>query len=145
MDRSGLLILIVVTVALVQISDSEKDTTGGGRTGGAGADRTTGEPQSRGGSQGHSAGRSGENSPGSSHPGSPVRLPRGASSQREGRHATAAAPARPAGASREDLLSAPRESASRTARHPVSQQHRTKVTRRQNSKLSPASARRLAG
>lgn len=144
MDRSGLIILIVVTIALVQISDSQKDTTGGGRTGGAAADRTT-EQQSRDGSQGHSAGRSGENSPGSSHSGNPVRLPRGASSQREGRHTSAAAPARPAGASREDLVSAPRESASRTARHPVSQQHRTKVTRRQNSKLSTASARRLAG
>lgn len=145
MDRSGLFILIVVTVAFVQITASEKDTTGGGRTGGAAADRTTGEQQSRDGSQGHSAGRSGEISPGSSRSGNPVRLPRGASSQREGRHTSAAAPARPAGASREDLVSAPRESASRTARHPVIQQHRSKVTRRQNSKLSTASARRLAG
>lgn len=145
MDRSGLFILlIVVTVALVQISDAQKDTTGGGKTGGAGADRTT-EQQSRDGSQGLSTGRSGENSPGSSHSGNLVRLPTGASSQREGRRTSAAAPARPAGASREDLVSAPRESASRTSRHPVSQQHRTKVTHRQNSKLSTASARRLAG
>lgn len=141
MDRSGLFIFIVVTVALVQISDSQKDATGGGRTGGAGADRTTAQ-QSRDGSQGHAVGRSGENSPGSSRSGSPVRLPRGASSQREGRHTS---PARPGGAYREDLVSAPREGASRTARYPVSQQPRTKATRRQNSKLSTASARRLSG
>lgn len=145
MDRSGLFILIVVTVAFVQISDSQKDTAGGGRTGGAVADRTTGEQQAQDGSQGHSAGRSGENSPGSSHSGNPVRLPRGAPSQQEGRHTSAAAPARPAGASRDHPVWAPREGASRTARQPVSQQHRTKVTRRQNSKLSSASARRLAG
>lgn len=144
MDRSGLFILIAITVALVQISDTQKDTTGGGRTGGAAADRTT-EQQARYGGQGHSAGRSGELSAGSSHSGNPVRLPRGASSQREGRHASAAAPARPGGASREDQPAAPRDSASRTARHPVSQQHRPKVARRQNSKPSSASARRLAG
>lgn len=144
MDRSGLFILILFTVALVKISDSRKDTTGGGRKG-DGADRTTWEQHSRDRSQGHSVGRSGESFSGSSHSGIPVRLPRGASSQREGRHTSAAAPARPAGASREDPVSAPRGSAPRTARHPVSQQHRTKVTRRQNSRQSSASARRLAG
>lgn len=154
MDRAGFAVLMVLAVALVRISDSRKDTTGG-RKEGAGAGRAVwDQQQSRERSRGHSPRRPedgalsslpGETSPGSSHSGILVRLPRGTSSQGDGRHISIAAPVHAAGASREDLVSAPRDVALRTARHPVSQQHRTKVNRRQSSRLSSASTRRLAG
>ncbi|XP_051252129.1 latent-transforming growth factor beta-binding protein 1 isoform X4 [Dicentrarchus labrax] len=154
MDRAGFALLMVLTVALVRIGDSQKDTTGG-RKEGAGAARADWDQQqqqqSRVRSQGHSprgpedgasSRRSGETSPASSHSKTPVRLPRGTSSQG---HISIAGPVNAAGASREDLISAPRDGALRTARHPSGQQHRTKVNRRQSSKPSSASTRRLVG
>lgn len=155
MDRAGFAVLVVLTVALVRAGDSREDTTGG-RTESAGAARAVWDQQlsqvrsqghsPRGPGDGSSSGPSGETSPGSSHSRSHVRLPRGASSHGDGRHVSAAgAAAHTAGASREDLASAPRDGAPRTARHPASQQHRTKVNRRQSSRPSSASARRLVG
>lgn len=150
MDRAGFTVLMVLTVALVRLGDSQKDTTGG-RKEGAGAGRAVWDQQhARLRSQGHSprgpedgasSRPSVETSPGSSHSRIPVRLPRGISSQGDGRHR----PVHAAGASREDHVSAPRDGGLRTARHPASQQHRTKVNRRQSSKPSSASTRRLAG
>lgn len=136
MDRAGLVVLMVLTVVLVQIGDSQRDTTGGRKEGD--------QRHSREGSQGQSPrgpDRSGENSNGTSHSEILVRLPRGSSHQREGRHTPIVAPAHAAGASREDLLSAPRDGALRITRHPASQPHRTKT----NRKLSAASTRRLTG
>ncbi len=154
MDRAGFAVLMVLTVALVRIGDGQKDTTGVKKVG-AGAGRAVwDQQQSRVRSQGHSPrdpedgaspGPSRETSPGSSRSRTLVRLPRGASSQGDGRHTSAAGPAHAAGASREDVVSAPRDGALRTARHPNSQQHRTKVNRRQSSKTSSASPRRLVG
>lgn len=154
MDRAGFAVLMVLTVALVRAGDSRRDTTGG-RTEGAGAARAVWDQQlSQVRSQGHSprgpgdrasSRLSGQTSPGSSHSRSHVRLPRGASSHGDGRHVSAAGAAHTAGASREDLASAPRDGAPRTARHPANQQHRTKVNRRQSSRPSSASARRLVG
>ncbi|XP_036928242.1 latent-transforming growth factor beta-binding protein 2-like [Acanthopagrus latus] len=155
MDRAGFAVLVVLTVALVRAGDSREDTTGV-RTESAGAARAVWDQQlsqvrsqghsPRGPGDGSSSGPSGETSPGSSHSRSHVRLPRGASSHGDGRHVSAAgAAAHTAGASREDLASAPRDGAPRTARHPASQQHRTKVNRRQSSRPSSASARRLVG
>lgn len=154
MDRAGFAVLMVLTVALVRIGDSQKDTTGG-RKEGAGAGRAVwDQQQSRVRSQGHSprgpedgasSGPSGETAPGSSHSRTLVRLPRGTSSQGDGRHISVAGPVHAAGASREDVVSAPRDGAVRAARHPTSQQHRTKVNRRQSSKTSSANTRRLVG
>lgn len=154
MDRAGFGVLILLTVALVRISNSQKDTTGGEKED-AGAGRAVwDQQQSRDRSQGHSPRRPedaalsslhAKTAPGSSHSGILVRLPRGTSSQGDGRHISMAAPVHAAGASQEDLVSAPRDGALRTARHPASQQHRIKVNRRQSSKPSSASARRLAG
>ena len=154
MDRAGFAVLMVLTVALVRVGDSREDTTGG-RTEGAGAalalwDQQLSQVRSQGHSprgpvDGASSRLSGETSPGSSHSRSHVRLPRGASSHGDGRHVSAAGAAHTAGASREDLASAPRDGAQRTARHPANQQHRTKVNRRQSSRPSSASARRLVG
>lgn len=149
MDRAGFAVLMVLTVALVRIGDSQKDTTGG-RKEGAEAGRAIGDQQSPVRSQGHSprgpedgasSRLSGETFPGTRHSRTLVRLPRGTSSQGDGRHISTAGPLHAAGASREDLVSAPRDGAPRTA----SQQHRTKVNRRQSSKLSSASTKRLAG
>lgn len=154
MDRAGFAVLIVLTIALVRISDSQKDATGGKKEDADAGRADWDQRQSRDRSQGHSPGRPEDaelsspqtkTSPRPSRSGILVRLPRGTSSQGDGRHTSIAAPALAAGASQEDLVSAPRDGRLRTARHPASQQHRTKVNRRQSSKLSSTSARRLAG
>ncbi|XP_042356273.1 latent-transforming growth factor beta-binding protein 2-like isoform X1 [Plectropomus leopardus] len=143
MDRAGFVVLMVLTVALVRIGDSHRDTTGG-RTEGA----AVVQQQSWLKSQGHSprgpgdGASSGETSPGTSQSRTLIRLR--ASAQGDARHKSKAGPAHAAGASGEDV-SAPRDGALRTARHTASQQHRTRVNRRQSSKPSSASARRLVG
>lgn len=148
MDRAGFAVLMFLTVALVRIGDSQRDTAGG-RKEGAGAGRAVwDQQQSRVKSQGHSprgpvdgasSRPAGETSPASSRSRILVRLPRGTSSQGGGRHTSTA------GAPRKDLVSAPRDGALRTARQAATQQHRTKVNRRQSSKPSSASTRRLVG
>ncbi|TKS86494.1 Latent-transforming growth factor beta-binding protein 2 [Collichthys lucidus] len=148
MDRAGFAVLMFLTVALVRIGDSRRDTAGG-RKEGAGAGRAVwDQQQSRVKSQGHSprgpedgasSRPAGETSPASSSSRILVRLPRGTSSQGGGRHTSTA------GAPRKDLVSAPRDGALRTARQAATQQHRTKVNRRQSSKPSSASTRRLVG
>ncbi|KAL7380810.1 hypothetical protein ABVT39_024441 [Epinephelus coioides] len=146
MDRAGFAVLMVLTVALVRIGDSHKDTTGGSKEGAAAV-----QQQSRVRSQGHQGPEDGASSrpsddtyPGNSQSRTLVRLPRGAPSQGDGRHISKAGPAHAAGDSREDV-SAPRDGALRTARLPASKlQHRTRVNRRQ-SKSSSASTRRLVG
>lgn len=153
MDRAGFAVLMVLTIALLRLSDSHKDATGG-RKEGAGAGRSVwDQQQSRVRSQGRSprgpgddasSRPSNESSPGSIQSRTVVRLPRGTSSQGDGKHTSKAGPAHVAGSSREDLASG----AQRTARHPVSQnspQHRTRVNRRQSIKPSSASTRRLVG
>lgn len=150
MDRAGLAVLVVLTVALVQFSNSQKDSTGGRKEGAGAGPKVWDQQKSRERSQGHSPRRPeedalssppGETSPEPGRSGILVRLPRGTSSQGEGRHISTA--------SREDLVSAPRDGALRTARQPARQparqQHRTKVNRRQSSKLSATSTRKLAG
>lgn len=148
MDRAGFAVLMFLTVALVRIGGSQRDTASG-RKEGAGAGRAVwDQQQSRVKSQGHSprgpedgasSRPTGETSPASSRSGILIRLPRGTSSQGGGRHTSIA------GAPREDLVSAPRDGALRTARQAATQQHRTKVNRRQSSKPSSASTRRLIG
>ncbi|XP_067469468.1 latent-transforming growth factor beta-binding protein 2-like isoform X3 [Thunnus thynnus] len=157
MDRAGFAVLMVLTLALVRLGDSHKDTTGV-RKEGAGAEQAVwDQQQSRVRSQGHSprgpeddasSRPSAETSTGAIQSRTLVRLPRGTSSQGDGKHTSKAGPAHGAGSSREDLASAQRDGALRTARHPVSQnspQHRTRVNRRQSSKPSSASTRRLVG
>ncbi|XP_022606750.1 latent-transforming growth factor beta-binding protein 2-like [Seriola dumerili] len=128
----------------MRVGNSHKDTTGG-RKECAGADRAVwDQQQSRVRSQGHlprgpedraSSKPSGETSPRISQYRTLVRVPRGTSSR--------ASPAHAAGVSREDHASAPRDGAQRTARQPVSLQHRARVNRRQSSKS--ANTRRLVG
>ncbi|KAF1374953.1 hypothetical protein PFLUV_G00234380 [Perca fluviatilis] len=154
MDRAGFAVLMVLTVALGRIGDCHKDTTGG-RKEGAGAGRTVWNQQQSGvRSQGHSprgpedgasSKPSDETSPGTSQSRTLLRLARGTPSQGDDRHISKTEPDHAAGASREDLVSAPLEGALRTARHPGSQQHRIRVNRRQSSKPSSASTRRLVG
>lgn len=154
MDRAGFAFLMVLTVALMRVCNSHKEPTGG-RKDFAGADRAVWDQhQSRVKRQGHSprgpedgasSKPSAETSPGTSQSTTLVRLPRGTSSQVDGRHISRAGPAHAAGVSREDHASAPRHRAQRTARQPGSQQHRTRVNRRQNSKPSSANTRRLVG
>lgn len=149
MDRAGFAFLVLLAVALVRISDSQRGTTGG-RKEGAGAGRAVWDQQkSRDRNQGHSptqdAASSASSNQTSGRSGTRTRLPRGASSQVGDRHPSVAASAHAAGASREDTASAPRDVAPRTVRHPISQQHRAKVNRRQSSRLSSASTRRLVG
>ncbi|XP_028421400.1 latent-transforming growth factor beta-binding protein 2 isoform X2 [Perca flavescens] len=154
MDRAGFAVLMVLTVALGRIGDCHKDTTGG-RKEGAGAGRTVwNQQQSRVRSQGHSprgpedaasSKPSDETSPGTSQSRTLVRLARGTPSQGDDRHISKTEPHHAAGASREDLVSAPLDGALRTARHPGSQQHRIRVNRRQSSKPSSASTRRFVG
>ncbi|XP_074547850.1 latent-transforming growth factor beta-binding protein 2-like [Halichoeres trimaculatus] len=146
MDRAGFAVLMLLTVALVQIGDSERDTTGG-RKEGAGADRAVwDQQQSRERSQGQSpkGPKDSASSETSRLSRTLVRVPRGASSHGDGRHISAA-PLHVAGSSREEVVSAPRDGALRSARHPASQQHRTKVNRRQSSKPGSTSTRRLSG
>lgn len=153
MDRAGFAVLMVLTVALIPISDSQKDTTGG-RKEGAGVGRAVWVQEHYARSQKHSPRRPedgalsslpGDTSPRSSHSGILVRLPRATPSHGDDRHISSAVAVHSAGATREDLVSAPRDVALRTARHPASQQHRTKVNRRQSSKPGSASTRRLVG
>ncbi|KAK5857299.1 hypothetical protein PBY51_010554 [Eleginops maclovinus] len=145
MDRAGFVVLMLLTVTLVQIIDSHKDTTGGRKEGTGAARAVLNQQQSRVRSQGHSPREpeedassepSSESSPGTSQSKSLVRLPRGTSK---------AGPAHAAGVSREDPVTAPRDGALRTARHPGSHQHRSGVNRRQSSKPGSASTRRLVG
>ncbi|XP_034078265.1 latent-transforming growth factor beta-binding protein 2 [Gymnodraco acuticeps] len=145
MDRAGFVVLMLLIVALVQISDSHKDTTGGRKEGAGAAQAVSNKQQSRVRSQGHSPREpeddaspepSSETSPGTSRSMTLVRLPRGTSK---------AGPAHAAGVSREDPVSATRDGALRTARHPGSPLHRSGVNRRQSSKTGSASTRRLVG
>ncbi|XP_030574575.1 latent-transforming growth factor beta-binding protein 2 [Archocentrus centrarchus] len=152
MDRAGFAVLMVLTVVLMRVGDSHKDTTGGSIEG-AGAGRAVfDQPQSRGISRGHSprgprdgasSRTSGDSSPGISQSRTVVRLPRGTSSQENRKHISKARDA--AGTSGEDLVSAPLDGARRTARQPVSQQQRNRVNRRQSSRRSSASTKRLIG
>ena len=154
MDRAGFAVLIVLTLAAMGVGNSHKDTTGG-RKEFAGADRAVWDQQlSRVRSQGHSprgpedgasSGPSLETSPGTGRSRTPVRLPRGASSQLDGRHVSRAGAAHAVGASRENRASAPRLGAQRVARQPGAQQHRTRANRKQNIKTGSANARRLVG
>lgn len=157
MDRARFAVLMVLTIALVRLCDSHKDSTGG-RNEGAGAGRSVwDQQQSRVRSQGHSPRKPGddassrlsdETSPGSIQSRTVVRLPRGTSSQGNGKRTSKAGTAHVAGSSREDIASASRDGALRTARHSVSQtsaQHRARVNRRQSIKSSSASTRRLVG
>ncbi|XP_069008172.1 latent-transforming growth factor beta-binding protein 2-like isoform X2 [Embiotoca jacksoni] len=151
MDREGFAVFMLLTVTLMLVADSHEAITGG-RKAGAGADPAVWNQQpSLGISQGHSprgpldSASSETSSPGTSKSRTLVRLRRGTSAQEDRRHISKAGPVHSAGASREDLVSAPRDGAQRTARHPVSQQQRTRVNRRQNSKPSAANTRRLVG
>ncbi|KAM7375743.1 hypothetical protein PAMP_005521 [Pampus punctatissimus] len=152
MDRAGFAVLMVLTVALVQLGDTHKDTTGG-RKEGTGAGRAVwDQQQSRVRSQGHSpeddapSRPSGETSPGAVQSRTLVRLPRATPSQVDGRHSSRAGPAHGAGSSREDLASAPRDGALRTARlNQNSPQLRSRANRRQGSKPGSASTKRLVG
>ncbi|XP_034713857.1 latent-transforming growth factor beta-binding protein 2-like isoform X3 [Etheostoma cragini] len=154
MDRAGFAVLMVLTVALGRIGDCHKDTTGG-RKEGAGTGRTVwNQQQSRVRSQGHLPGgpedgasseHSEETSPGTSQSRNLVRLPRGTTSQADDSHKSKAEPDHAAGASQEDLVSAPLDGALRTARHPGSQKQSIRVNRRQSSKPSSASTRKLLG
>ncbi|KAF3844776.1 hypothetical protein F7725_007939 [Dissostichus mawsoni] len=122
MDRAGFVVLMLLTVALVQISDSHKDTTGGRKEGAGAAQAVSNKQQSRVRSQGHSP--------------------------REPEDDASPGPANDscsAGVSREDPVSAPRDGALRTTRHPGSPQHRSGVNRRQSSKTGSASTRRHVG
>lgn len=152
MDRAGFAILMVLTVVLMRVGGSQKDTTGGSMEG-AGAGRAVwDQPQSRGISRGHSprgprdgasSRTSGDSSPGISQSRTLVRLPRGTSSQDNRKHTSKARDA--AGTSGEELVSAPRDGARRAARQPVSQQDRNRVNRRQSGRHGSASSKRLIG
>ncbi|TNN52313.1 hypothetical protein EYF80_037467 [Liparis tanakae] len=146
MDRAGFAVLVVLTVALLRFGDSHQDATGGRKEGTAAAGRAVrSQRQSRVRSQGHSPWRAAHGaSPGPSGTDSfrtVLRVPRAAHQ----RHASRAGPARAADASREILVSPPRDGAPRAARHPSGQQHRARGNLRQSSKLSSGSTRRLAG
>lgn len=158
MDRVWIAFLMVLTIALVRMCDSQKDSTGAQKEG-AGARAMWDQLQSRARSQGHSAAgprdsvssrSSTESSSGSFHNhsarGTPVTIPSGSSSQRDSSHATVidAVPAHSAGASREDLATVPRDRALRTARQ-LGSSHRTRVSTRQSSKPSSTNSRRLIG
>ncbi|XP_026209948.1 latent-transforming growth factor beta-binding protein 2 [Anabas testudineus] len=142
MNRAGFAALMVLTVALVRVGDSHKASAGGKKEGagpGAVADQVR--------SQGHSPGGSEDaaSSPETFQSRTLVRLPRGTSSHGDGRHISRAGAAHAAGVSREDHVSAPRDVALRAARQPASQQQRARVNRRQSSKPSSASTRKLVG
>lgn len=137
---------MALTVSLVRVGDSHQTSTGG-RKEAAVTDRGALDPQqSEVMDQGHSRRRSEDGA--SSIPletsretlrsRTLARLPRGTSSYGDDRHI-------PRPASREDRASAPRDVALRAARQSSSQQHRTRVNRRQSSKPSAASSRRLVG
>ncbi|KAF7670212.1 hypothetical protein LDENG_00043540 [Lucifuga dentata] len=152
MDR-GFAVLMILTIALVRVGDSLKDTTGG-RKEAVGAERAIWDRVR---SQGHSPRgpedcASSGNSPGTflGHSRTPIRLPRGLSSTQDGRQTSKALPAQAAVPSREEVSSAPRDGALRTARQPIIQsqqspQHRARVNRRQSSRLSSSNTRRLSG
>ncbi|KAM8914978.1 latent-transforming growth factor beta-binding protein 2-like isoform 3-T3 [Spinachia spinachia] len=137
MDRARFALLVVLTVALLPISDGHKDTTGVRKeAAGAARVRTRGASPRR---------PTGDTSPGTDELGTLVRAPRATSSQGDSGHVSNAGPVRAGGASREDLPSAPRGGARRAARHPSGPQHRTGANRRQGSKPNSASTRRLVG
>lgn len=144
MDRAGLVVLMVLTVMLLRIGDSHRDTTGESKEGADQAvwDQLRSRVRSGGywpGGPGDAPRPSGKASPPTSKSRTLVRLARSASTQGDGRHISKAGPAHGAGASREDIGSAPREGALRTARQ---SQHRSRVNHRQSSKPS---TRRLTG
>lgn len=145
MDRAGFAVLMVLTVALLRIGDSHQDTTGGRKEGTAAGRAVWNQRQSRVRSHGHSPWRPAHGaSPGPSGTDTfrtLLRVPRAAHQ----RHASRAGPARAADASREILVSPPRDGAPRAARHPSSQQHRARVNLRQSSKPRSGGTRRLAG
>lgn len=154
MDRAGFALLMILTVVLVRVGDGQRDAAGG-RKEGAGAGRAVWDQlQSRGISRGHSprgprdgssSRTSSDSSPGTSQSRTLVRLPRGTSSQENRKHISKERPVHAAATSGEDLVSAPRDGARRTARHPTSQQQRNRVNRRQSSRHSSASTKRLIG
>lgn len=151
--RARFAVLVLLAVALTRVSDSHEETTGG-RKEGAGADQVVWDQQqqSRGIIQGQSSSdhqdgtsrkTSSEASTGSRDL---ARTPRAASAAEDPKHVPKAGPApAAAGASREVVVSAPRDGAQRSARHPVSQQQRSRLSRRQSSKPSSGSNRRLVG
>ncbi|XP_023807365.1 latent-transforming growth factor beta-binding protein 2 isoform X2 [Oryzias latipes] len=124
MGHAGFAVFVVVAVALLSLGGAHKETTGEREEG-----AQTGQ-QSPGISQGHPFSSTGH-SPGSE---SPLLSPRAASPQDGHRSKTP----------REALDSAPRDDTQRAVRHPQSQQQRTRVNRRQSSKISSAN-RRLVG
>lgn len=148
MKRAGFAVLIVVIVALVRVAGSHEETAGGWKEGSAASQVIWPQQQFRGNSRGHSRAPrdgasskiSGETSHGISRSVTLVRVPRGASAQEDRRHLSKTGLAHAADASREELVSA-----QRTPRHPVSQQQRARVNRRQSSKPTSASTRRLVG
>ncbi|KAM3871347.1 latent-transforming growth factor beta-binding protein 2-like [Diretmus argenteus] len=144
MDRAGIAVLMVLTIALVRVGDSQRDATVGKREG-AGAGRAVWDQQrSRLRSQGHSPrgpeedGASSRATTGESPPGAQPSLPRGSASRRDTRQIVKSAPAHGAVAAREDAAT----DARRTARYPSSQ-HRTRINTRQSGKHS--NTRRLVG
>lgn len=152
MNRAGFAVLMVLTVSLVRVGDSHK-ATAGGRKEAAETDRgVRGQQQSgvmnqghspRGSEDGASADISAETSFETFRSRTLVRLPRGTPSYGGDRHIPR--PSHAAGASRKDHASAPRDVAQRAARQLASQQQRSRVNRRQSSKPSSASTRRLVG
>lgn len=153
MNRAGFAVLVVLVFALQRTGESHKDTTGERKQGAEAGRPVWNQQQSPVRSQGHSP-RGPEDGASSTpaaqsprgtfhiEPKTLIRVPRA-----DGR-ARKTTPTQAAGTPREDPAPAPREGALRTARHPVSQnspQHRTRVNRRQSSKQSSASTRRLVG
>ncbi|XP_072221124.1 latent-transforming growth factor beta-binding protein 2-like isoform X2 [Leuresthes tenuis] len=149
MERAGFALLVVLTLALMRVGDSHKETTGGKNEGAGAGHVLRDQQQSRGISPGHSSRgpqdgasskTSSETSHGTSQPGTLVRVPRGASNQEDHRHISKAGPPHAADAPREDPVSA-----QRSPRHPESHHQRSRLNRRQSSKPSSASTRRLVG
>ncbi|XP_041828648.1 latent-transforming growth factor beta-binding protein 2-like [Melanotaenia boesemani] len=149
MERAGFAVLIVLIVAPAAVSGSHMETTGGRKEGAETGQVIWDQQQSRGINRGHlsraprdelSSKTSGEASLGTSQSKTLVRVPRGASSQEDRRHISKTGSAHAADAPREELVSALRNPG-----HPVSQQQRTRVNRRQSSKPTSASTRRLVG
>lgn len=129
MERTGLAVLMVLSVALMRVGDGHQEATGG-RTG---ASQVVSDHQI---SQGHSPKEALDLSktPTTGQSTTLHRTSRGASASRgETVHAT--------GASGEDLVSSSHGRAQRTARHPQT----SRVNRRQSSKPGSSSTRRLAG
>ncbi|KAM4625043.1 latent-transforming growth factor beta-binding protein 2-like [Polymixia lowei] len=157
MDRVAIAFLMILTIALLRMCDSQRDSTGGKEEDGAGARAMRDQQRSRARrSQGHlpkgpeDGVSDGPSIPDSSSEslfnrsaaGTPVTHAAGSASRRNSRHATTvikAVPPRGAGASGEDTA---RDGAHRRAARQLVAHHATQRRARVNSK---ASTRRLAG